>query len=107
MEEGILFCVLDTIGYACLMYVICMGLFCVGAIIWIVIHMCEDIGYVEPSNPICALDFRRCVYPDEKSVDCSKCPRHLEYEERKNAYESGQNGSQRRGIHGPDGGHRT
>lgn len=107
MEERILFCVLDTIEYACLIYVICMGLFCMGIVIWIVVHACGEIGKVEPNNPICALDFKRCVYPDEKSVDCRKCPRYLEHKERKNVNESGQNGSQRRGIHGPDGGNRA
>ncbi len=89
--------VVNVIGYACVGFVVILMLIMIGAVLWMIAHMCGELGKTDLSRPICTLTWERCIYTDDDEEICKKCRIYQEYEnERKRANESSrQNGPQR------------
>ena len=80
--------VVNVIGYACVGFVVILMLIMIGAVLWMIAHMCGELGKTDLSRPICTLTWERCIYTDDDEEICKKCRIYQEYEnERKRARE--------------------
>lgn len=95
--------VVNVIGCACVGFVAILMLIMIGAVLWMIAHMCGELGKTDLSRPICALTLENCIFMDDNAALCRDCQAYKDFIGKGSKDESDrQDGPQRGRISGSD-----